>query len=54
MSKMQLYKNLCNTQVQEALPAMQIRMESRPFAPAFDGIAMDLSADDVVQGVFEQ
>jgi hypothetical protein len=53
MSKMQLHENLCNSQAQEALPAMQIRMESGPFAPSFDGIAMDLSADDVFQGVFE-
>jgi hypothetical protein len=54
LSKMQIYENLCNTEVQKALPALQIRMETRPFAPSFDGIAMDLSADDVFQGVFQQ
>lgn len=53
MSKMQIHENLCNTEAQETLSAMQIRMEARPFAPSLDGIAMDLSADDVFQGVFE-
>jgi len=53
MSKMQLLENLCNTQAQEALSAMQVRVETRPLAPSFDGIAMALSADDVFQGVFE-
>jgi hypothetical protein len=47
MSEMQLYKNLCNTQAQEAVPAMQIRVETEPFAPSIDGIAMVLAADDV-------
>lgn len=47
MSAMQLYTNLCNTQVQEALPAMQIRVETEPFAPSIDEIVMALSADDV-------
>jgi hypothetical protein len=47
MSEMQFHTKLCNTQAQEALPAMQIRMESRSFAPSFGGIGMDFSADDV-------
>ena len=54
MSKMQIHENLCTTEAQEALSALQVRMEARPFAPSFDGIAMDLSVDDVFQGVFQQ
>ena len=47
MSEMQFHTKLCNTQAQEALPAMQIRLETEPSAPSIDGSAMAVSSDDV-------